>query len=203
MSLCDRPRRDESGFSLVEVVVSMALLLLITSTVYGLFGTSTKQMTLLQGMIEEQSQARLALSGLQSELRNAYAGDETVAKISTMTATGLVFTSADRGTPLKLRRISYNLSGGVLTRAMDTSTNSYPPANNTWTWPSTAATPRAVVGGVVNTTLFVYKDDQGVVTTNPALVQLVEITLVVRDKTAKATQTPETYTTSVRLRGTE
>jgi prepilin-type N-terminal cleavage/methylation domain-containing protein len=195
-------RRSDDGFTLVEVVVAMALLLVISTTVFRAFASSTRTVTSLQTMIEAQGKARIALADLQADLRNAYSGSDTVARVVSMGAATITFTSADRETPLHLRRITYALSSGVLTRAVETSTNTYTAQGMTWTWPAGSPTAIAVANGVQNTTLFVFKDATGVVTTDVAKVRLVEVTLTVKDPTAKANQLAETYSTSVRIRGT-
>jgi hypothetical protein len=50
--------------------------------------------------------------------------------------------------------------------------------------------------------MFVYKDGNGAVTNVPANVRLIEITLQVKETKAAASQNAETYSTSVRMRGT-
>ena len=192
--------RDDHGFSLIEVVIAVALLLFITTAVYKTFDRTTKQVTGLQRLVDQESNTRNVMSGMQSELRNAFSGDESVPHITTMTATTITFTSADRGTPLKLRRITYNLTGGTLTRTMATTTNTYVTSPMTWTWGTTSPA-RTMATGVVNTSMFAYKDDVGLDTTDPKKVRLVEVLLSVKSPKAPTNQQPETYSTSVRMRG--
>ena len=93
-------------------------------------------------------------------------------------------------------------SSGVLTRAVATSTNTYTAQGMTWTWPAGSPAVVPIATGVQNTTIFVFKDAAGAVTTDVTKVRLVEVTLTVKDPTAKSNQQPETYSTAVRMRGT-
>ena len=196
-----RRRSDESGFTLIEVIIASAILLLATTTIYRVFNSSSKSVAMLQNMVVEQAKARTALATVQSDLRNAFSGSDTVAQISTLGPTTMTFTAADRTTPIHLRRITYTLASGVLSRSSLTSTNTYTTSPMAWTWPGTTPTAVPLVSGVSNTTVFVFKDASGAVTATPANVTLVEITLTVKSTTATASQNPETYTTSIRMRG--
>ena len=196
--------RDE-GFSLLEVIITMAILLVASTALFGAFGSSTKQVTSVQGMVEEQAKARVVLSGLTSEFRNAFTGDTTVLnRVAAISATGVTFYTADRSTPVKLKKISYQLTTGTLTRSSTISTNAGPPYD-VWTFPAVGnALP--VLKGVTNTTLFVFRDKAGSPLAYTAaslpLVASMEVTLSVRDKGASSTQKAETYTTTIKLRGT-
>lgn len=200
MGTTDPRRVNDDGLSLIEVVIAVALTLFITTAVYKAFDRTTKQVTNLQAMIDKQSAARTALSGIQSELRNAYSGDEATPHVVTMTATKISFFTADRETPLHLRQITYELKSGNLVRSMRTTTNTYVKSPMAWTWGAWSVE-RTVASGVKNTTVFAYRDGAGVSTTANDEVKIVDVTLTVKDARAPSNQNPETFTTSVRMRG--
>jgi Tfp pilus assembly protein PilW len=208
MSRPPRTARDDAGFSLLEVIIAASLLLLATVPVYRFFDSSVKQVNAVQGMIEEQAKARIAITSLENDLRNAFTGSTTLARIDAISATSITFYAPDRATPMTLRKISYRLSGGTFQRWLLSSSNTLTGAPYTWTFPVTAAPMpwNTVVRGVTNTAVFVYKDKDNVVLNpavagNAALVRTVEANLQVRDPAAKTTQNPETYSITVRLRG--
>lgn len=200
MRATDPNRSNDAGLSLIEVVIAVALTLFITTAVYKAFDRTTKQVTNLQAMIDKQSAARNALSGIQSELRNAYSGDESVPHVVTMTSTKISFYSADRSTPLSLRQITYELKSGNLVRSMRTTTNTYVSSPMAWTW-GTWSAERTVASGVTNASVFTYRDGAGATTAAKDEVKIVDVTLTVKDPKAPTNQNPETFTTSVRMRG--
>lgn len=197
------PVDREQGFTLIEMVVAMAILLVASVAVFTAFGATSKQVASIQGMVEEQADSRNVLSGLTSELRNSFTGDKTLNRIESISATSVVFYTADRSTPMKLVKVSYDVSGGSLRRSAVTSTNASPTLP--WTFPAGTPTMIPVLPGVTNATVFVFKDTDGNVlpytAASTAKVELVEVTLAVRDPRATSTQKIETYTTAVKLRG--
>ena len=197
----EAPAGDE-GFSLVELVVAMAILLVASVAVFNALATSTKQVNAVQSMVEAQASARIVISGMESELRNAFTGDPAMPRVQAVAANAVTFFTADRNTPMRLKKVTYLLTAGTLTRSTTISTNTGPPY--TWAFPTTAPA-ITVLKGVQNTTLFVFRDSAGATLTYTAasapLVATVEVTIQVRDPSASVTQKAETYTTTVKLRG--
>ena len=196
------PGAGDEGFSLIELVVAMAILLVASVSVFNALATSTKQVNAVQSMVEAQAKARIVISGMESELRNSFTGDPAMPRVQSVAANAVTFFTADRSTPLRLKKVTYQLTAGTLTRSTTISSNTGPPY--TWTFPATAPA-ITVLKGVQNTTLFVFRDSSGATLVYTAasapLVATVEVTIQVRDPSAPSTQKAETYTTTVKLRG--
>jgi prepilin-type N-terminal cleavage/methylation domain-containing protein len=69
----DVPRRvcDESGFTVIELMVTMALLLVVVSAIAGTLVTASNHEARLNAMSQSQTQARQALSKLTREIHCA------------------------------------------------------------------------------------------------------------------------------------
>jgi prepilin-type N-terminal cleavage/methylation domain-containing protein len=186
--------RREDGFTLMEMLVTVIVTGILFTAIMG----SISSVMHWGGEVQErsvlQTEVRGAVDRLAADLRQAYTGDATPL-IDTAGATSLVFNSPDRSTPLHVRKISYQLVAGELQRAVATSTNA---GSGPWTF-GLAGPWEAQVGSIVNTTLFTYLDAAGAVTTDPARVKSVAITVTIATKNARTRQF--TYRTSVTLRG--
>lgn len=199
----------DAGFTLLEVVIAASLLLVATIPIYRFLDTSVKNVTTVQGLIQEQANARNALSTIENDLRNSFTGNTGLPRVESISATSITFYTPDRNTPIGLQKISYRLSSGTFQRWVHRSSNTV--ANGaayTWSFPTTtAALPYlTLVQGVVNTTTFEFFDKSNVVLNpatagNAAKVRSVRVTLQVRDPGAKTTQPPATYQVTVQLRG--
>lgn len=96
--------RDQRAFTLVELMISVAILAVIIAGVYGVFGPQEKAYILQERMAEMNQNARVALEFMSYDIRNA-GFDPTLATtmgagagIQTATATTIVFsqdTNAD------------------------------------------------------------------------------------------------------------
>jgi prepilin-type N-terminal cleavage/methylation domain-containing protein len=148
-------RRDESGFSLIELLTVMSILVLVvTAFTLVLQTTLTRGATITEHSTLE-SEGRAVLDTMAAELRQA-ACNGSANPIVTATHTQLTFYTPDHLTPYHMREVSYALSGGSLTESQATSTNDSttgPP----WTIPALGgAVPR--VGSVTNSVVFEYAD---------------------------------------------
>jgi prepilin-type N-terminal cleavage/methylation domain-containing protein len=185
--------RRQSGFTLVELVISMALIGIIFA-VYSVTMSSTIHTSAeVQEDAVLQGEVRAAVDALAKDLRQAYTGNGSPA-LETMTASQIQFLSPDRATPFHLRRINYRVTSGRLERAAVASTNTGLPP---WTFPALGAYSRQV-GSVVSTNVFTYYDGDGTVTATPADVAGVTIRVVVALPQSPTRQF--TYATSVALR---
>ena len=188
------PARGQSGFTLTEMLVAMIFI----GVLFAVFATVVSSTIRHNDEIEEQTvlqaESRAAIDQIAQDLRAAYTGDDTVAPIESLSATQVTFLSANRTTPMHLRRVSYRLSGGTLQRrqAISSDTDGAPwviPALPSW---------ETRVQRVVNSTVFTYYDEDGVVTNVPANVATVGITVKVATATSSTRQF--TYQSSVSLR---
>jgi type II secretory pathway pseudopilin PulG len=148
--------RDESGFMLIELLTATILMTVLISAFSALAvvlvnrnGTITQQAVLA-------TEARTALDSMASEIRGATCNNLT-APVTTATTTQLVFYTPDRAQPYHLQQITYNLSGGSLTRQLAKSTNTGGPP---WTMGS-ALPAQKVARLATNTTVFRYYDSTG------------------------------------------
>jgi type II secretory pathway component PulJ len=205
-----RPPTDErdAGFSLLEVVIAASLLLVATIPIYRFFDSSMRQVTTVQQMIQEQANARNAITLLENDLRNAFTGATSLARVESITANSITFYTPDRGSPMALKKVSYRLNAGSFQRWVHMSSNTVASGTYTWSFPTTtsALAYNPLVKSVVNTTVFEFRDKANVVLDptvagNAAKVRVVKATLQVRDPNAKTTQNPDTFSVTVQLRG--
>jgi prepilin-type N-terminal cleavage/methylation domain-containing protein len=184
--------RDEQGFTLVELLVSMMLLALL----FGSFSTTVSSAIHRSGEITEQdtlqAEARGAMSRLVQDLRQGYTADGSPA-IQSMGQSQITFRSPDRAQPFHLREISYQVAGGTLQRREAFSTNTDGPP---WSMGPVGAWADQI-GSIRDPNLFTFLDANDVPTTDPAAVREVDIMLELATNTSPATFS---YTTSAELR---
>lgn len=169
--------RSESGFSVIEMLVSMAVLGVFFATFATVVGSSIFHSSTIQEQALLQTEVRAAADALVADLRQAtIAGDTTLVRISTATSTQLTFLSPDRAQPMHLRRIAYQVSGGRLERSLATSANTAKP----WSLPALSSW-STVARGIVTTgtPVFTYYDAAGATTTVAADVRTVRIRISV------------------------
>lgn len=189
--------RDEDGFTVVEMLTAMSVFSIVLASFAMVLSSAIRH----SGEVEETSnlqvEARNAITTLTQDLRQMYDGDADVATspLESISSTQMTFLSPDRAQPFHLRRVSYRLTGGQLERAFATSTDT---DGAPWSIPALGGY-RKLVGSVANATPFVYRDVDGNVTSNRLLVKTIDISLVVRTRTAPSRQ--YTYKTSVTVRG--
>jgi prepilin-type N-terminal cleavage/methylation domain-containing protein len=185
---------NESGFTLVEMIAAIAVLSVLVAMFAELLSVTVARSGRTQEQSSLQTEARAALNGFASDMRQALCNNTTV-PVTTATSTQVTFTSPDRLTPYHLRQVSYRLSGGSFQRALATSTNTGGPP---WTLPALGGW-QTVAGSVTNATAFTYRDASDVVTTTPASVARVDVTLSLTPN-ASPGDGATTYTQSVNLR---
>lgn len=188
--------RDPRGFTLTEMLASMAVL----GVMFALFATVMTS-TITQGTQEQettvlQTEARAAVERFASELRTAYSGVDGTWPIEAVSATTIRFLAPERLSPFKLQRVEWQLTGGKLQRRFVTTSDT---DGDPWVWPTpiTSAAWITQARSIRNVSIFQAFDEAGTATTTPADVRKVTITLDVsttgrqsRKSTFQTTVTP-------------
>jgi type II secretory pathway pseudopilin PulG len=192
-------RADESGMTLVELTVSVLVLGIVLATAMSFISSALMHGTEISEETQLQNETRQVLDQMVRELRQATSGSVStpVAAIQTpMQSDTITFLSPNSVVPAYgMRRIRYTAVAGELRRSVVTSTDTdgYP-----WVIGSQPADSK-VLGSVQNTAVFTYLDDEGVVTTVPAAVHTVRITVDI-DPFPSTGASAKTYTVSVHPR---
>jgi Tfp pilus assembly protein PilW len=184
---------DERGFSIVEVTVGGALLLLVSLVVLQLFDASVERAAGIEDRSQRLASVRVGVDELVRDLRQAWTGDPATPPISAVGATSITFFTPDRSTPVRLRRVSYRVSSGRLERSVTWSTNT---GTAPWTFGTTGPWV-PVVDAVRPGGVFVAVDEAGVPTTNPALARRIDVTF---DVPGSRGGSDHDYRTSIDLR---
>ena len=136
-----------------------------------------------------------SLDRFASDFRQAYNGDPAfipTSPIESVTAgTAIQFTTPDRQNPLRLRRVSYRISGGKLQRAdvYSSDTDGWP-----WVWPGGLSAYRDLVGNITTAAPFTFYDVNGNTTTTASAVRGVQIDITVRTNNGRSTRFIERVT---------
>ncbi len=167
-----RPRlRGERGFTLVELVVAMPIMLVVMGGLVLLLTTVTHWGSQTQEETTLQTEARAAMNRLETEIRGAFIGQANSVPFTSATATSMTFDTPDEaaanaatGASFHLLQVSYQVSGGTLQRQFQSTTNTYPGAlTGGWTWGSLS--PWATVVGsnssITNSDVFSYYQTPG------------------------------------------
>jgi prepilin-type N-terminal cleavage/methylation domain-containing protein len=198
-------RREDEGFSLIEMVVTIMVLSIVMTAIFGTVLTLLGQSNAFKERTQQQADTRLAVDLLVRDLRQAYYGKVGMPTVEVSLATKITFYSPDRDPDFHLRKITYELLAGQLTRQVTTSTNTASAVIGTtvaWNFPGSLGPIAPVLTGVLNTTVFTYKNQANVTPTVTDPLQAVQIDLVI-DQSPSTSPTAQTYHTEVALRVTD
>jgi prepilin-type N-terminal cleavage/methylation domain-containing protein len=187
--------RGESGYSLIEMLVTLVVLISLGIAFATLFSAVANHSQAISAGITQQAEARAALDRFASDLRQAYTGDPapvnpTYPVQSVTSGTSITFFSPDRLNPFHLRRITYRLQSGELQRAeeVSTDTDGWP-----WVWPGMGAF-RTLLPNVTTTSPFTFYDKNGATTTTASAVRQVRLQLTVKTNAGRSTTFSENVT---------
>ncbi len=79
------PLTTMTGFTLLEIIISIGILVVILTIIYGTFNSSMRAFTVMENLGDAYGQARLVLNRLSEEIGNIY-----VSKNNSNTGTGLL-----------------------------------------------------------------------------------------------------------------
>lgn len=131
-----QPMRDERGFTLVEVLVTMLMMLTVMFALYSIFDMSLRVFSFGNDKTEAVQNARLGLERMEREIRVAYPydkvnGDETLfPSYSSSTSGSITFGNDTNGNRSIVgdeasEEITYDVNGSTLERTV-TGTSSQP-----------------------------------------------------------------------------
>lgn len=176
-SVQTRRPSGEDGFTLVELMVAMPLMLIVMAGLTILLTTMNHWSSHTQEQTSLQSESRAALNTIEYGIRGAFTGDGSTPFV-TATATSMTFYTPDSypttvsGTvesSFHLQKVSYQVTGGMLQRQFMTSTNTYPTAPP-WTFAGSMSAWSTVLGqanSITNTDVFSYYTQAGAQATPP------------------------------------
>ena len=165
-----RPARQEHGFTLIEMMIALAIFVAVMTLVFGQLTNGIQQTANVDRASNSNSTARLVVESLKTELRQSSTSDSDLETITLMTATTLDFYTPDRQSPMHLLRIAYRLRGTVLERSSVASINRGAPP---WVFPATGTQWIPIVTGLTNTDLFTYQASDGSAATTSGEVSIV------------------------------
>ena len=196
----ERFANDRRGFTLVEMLVGMAILGIVLASMAALLSAiyNTGTQTVEAGTLQDE--ARAAVDTLVTDLRQGYTGDPSVPVIASFSGTSITFYSPDRQQPFHLRKIAYQMSGSTLQRASVTSTDT---DGAPWLGLTTLGGYTNVASSIVanpgGTPLFSYVKSDGV-TTATAAKDIDRVIVTVTVKQPGSRNQASTYQSSADIR---
>jgi prepilin-type N-terminal cleavage/methylation domain-containing protein len=186
--------RAERGFTIVELLATMAVMAIVLAVFAQLLVTSSNASSRVEEQATLQNEARVVVDRLTTDFRQATNANGT-SPVESLSGTTLTFDTPDQMSPFHLRRISYRLANGELDRSITTSTDSdgWP-----WVWPLGAPAWIAELGSIKNSAAFTFYDATGAVTINPAAVRSARISVTVAPRQTQGGSA--TYTALVSIR---
>lgn len=165
----------EAAFTVPELIICMSILAVVLAGFGQVLMSSSKTSNRVTEQALLQNEVRVAVDRLTTDLRSATNANGT-SPVESLSPTTLQFLSPDTGTPFRLRRIAYRLVNGQLERSQtfSTDTDGWP-----WVWPATPGPYYQQLDSITNAAVFTYYDDNGALTTDPAAVRSVRVSVTV------------------------
>lgn len=189
--------QQNGGFSLIELVVAVALLTVVMVPIMMTILNSNKQTGDLVNRTDTRVEARSAIDQFLGEVRQAQmdtATSPTTMPVTAISANSITFLSPNQTTPVRMRRVTYTIAGSELRRQATLSTNT-----GAGPWAFGSAGPTVVVArNLVSGSKFVGRTRDGVITTQAGAVRRADITLAV-SATGRPTDV-QTYTQTATIR---
>ena len=186
-----------AGFTLVELMVTMAILGIVVGAFVAILSTTVTQSAHEQEFTAIQTETRASVEQFARDLRSAYSGVDGSWPIEAISSTSITFLSPQRLTPFRLQRVQWQLNGTNFQRRFVTTSDT---DGDPWVWPTaiTSAAWDTRARSIRNTSTAVftgYEEDGTTVTTVPADVRVVKITL--EAATTGQPSRKSTYTTRI------
>jgi type II secretory pathway component PulJ len=193
----NRVLRDESGFTLTEVLVTMMMMILVMFALYSIFDMSLRVFSFGNNKTEATENARLGLERMEREIRAAYPYSKTASPpdeklFASWTADAITFgndLNGNRriidpatGTPEPGEQITYRRGADPTTLQREADGSSQP------------------VVEFVDGLSFEYLDRYGATATSEDNIFMVSITLTIKVDRGLGGPTTQTLTTDVALR---
>jgi prepilin-type N-terminal cleavage/methylation domain-containing protein len=151
--------RDEGGFTLVEMLVTLTVLSVLVTAFSLVFQTTITRSATLTERAALESEGRATVDTLAADLRQATCNGQT-APVVAANGTSVTFYTPDRQTPYHLREVSYTLAGGVLSEKQVTSTDN---DGAPWVLPAIGSAASVTrVHNITNSPIFDFEDNNGV-----------------------------------------
>lgn len=198
--------RPAAGFTLIELVVTLTVLMVLLVIAFRFVRQSTVETQTLAEMNQQQASSRGAMSTIVGDLRGAWTGVSGMDRVAGMSATTLTFYSPDRSpaASIKLRKIKYRLDAATRSvqrsETLGTAVLAASGDIASWSFPADKAFVTVLVG-VDNPDVFTFYDSARVETAVAADVDQIKLKFKV-DRLPNKFPEPDFFETSIQLRAT-
>lgn len=178
------------GFTLVELMIAMALGLVVLGAMYGVFTTQSKQFSNQEQIVEMQQNARMAIDILSREIRMASYNP----KQTTGSFTFLLAATENRATNQNNIAFTYDESSDGIEDSNDSEQVAFRVEGGVLKRFSTGAVPWQPLVENIDALNFTYTLNDNTVVQNPNATQILKIVKVEISVTAKAAKVDPAYT---------